>query len=289
MARERKDPFEVDWNEGATTTFGEVARRYLNDHFPEPSKQRREAEHMLFTHAKELVEKPLIRIRASHIADVLRPLSRQMTNRFRRVLTRIEGVFDYAKSKDLYPAENPARWKEKQKSLFPGFKNKRGHFDAMPYEDVPEFMRKLRQRQDSSVAAVALEFLTLTALRSGEVRGLRWTEVKLGDRILVIPPERMKKGEREHIVPLSERAIEILKRRKEHSVGQYVFSAHQRNKPLDEKAMPNILNGIVTGYTVHGLRSSFSDWANDQPDYAWETIEECLSHKVGNTVRNAAS
>jgi integrase len=274
-----------DWVEG-TTTFGEVAKQWLDNRFPGPSKQRREAEHMLFVHAKELVEKPIIQIRARHIAEVLRPLSKQMPDRFRRVLRRIESVFGFAKTHQLYFAENPARWKGVQDNLFPGFKNKRGHFDAMPYEDVPEFMLALRQRQDSSVAAVALEFCILTASRTDEVRGMEWSELKLGNRIWVIPAERMK-AERDHIVPLSDRAIEIINRRKEHAVGQYVFSAHQRNKPLDEKAMLNILHKIDDRYTVHGFRSSFSDWANDQPDYAWDTIEECLAHKVGSDVRQA--
>lgn len=282
LKRDKINPFEVDWNDGATTTFGQVTRMWLDDRFPGPSKQRREAEHMLFFHAKELVEKPIIKIRAKHIAEVLRPLSKEMPDRFRRVLIRIESVFDYAKSKDLFTAENPARWKEKQKNFYPTFKNKRGYFPAMLYEDLPEFVQALRQHQNNSVAAIALEICVLTAARSGEILGMRWSEVDLENRTWTIPAARMKGG-REHVVPLSDRAVELLKRRYEQrGISDYVFTAHRRPTPMDEKSMRQILHKINKSVTVHGFRSSFSDWAGDETDFASETIEACLAHAVGN-------
>lgn len=289
LARERKDPYKEDWSEGgAGITFEKVATEWLDISFPVPSKQRREAKYMLFNHAKELLEKPIIKIQAKHVADALRPMCERMPKRVRRVLRRVEAVFELAKLHREYFGDNPAHWKGRQEILFRGMlKTSRDHFAAMPYEDLPEFIRTLRQRQDSSVAAVALEFLILTAARTDEVRGMPLRgEIDWENKVWTIPAERMK-AERDHQVPLCDRAIELLKRRKEHAVGQYVFSAHQRNKPLDEKAMLNILHKIAPGYTVHGLRSSFSDWANDKTDYGWDTIEECLAHKVGNDVRRA--
>jgi integrase len=184
--------------------------------------------------------------------------------------------------------DNPARWKETQQYLFPLLpKTAAEHFPGMPYESLPEFIRTLRQYQNNSVAAVALEFLIYTAARRDEVRLMVWSEVDFETRVWTIPAERMEKGKREHTVPLSDRAIEILKRRKEHTVGPYVFFAYQRREPLDEKAMYNILNGIVTGYTVHGFRTSFSKWANETTEHPWDLIEECLSHQVGSVVRRA--
>ena len=154
----------------------------------------------------------------------------------------------------------------------------------MPYEDVPEFIRALHQRQDGSVAAVALEFLILTAARSGEVLGMKWSEAPdfETNRLWTIPAKRMKGG-REHKVPLSDRAIEILRRRYEQrAIGDYVFTAHRRPTPLDEKAMRQILRKMGVSATVHGFRSSFRDWAGDETDHARETAEACLAHQAGD-------
>ena len=116
-----------------------------------------------------------------------------------------------------------------------------------------------------------------------------WSEVRWENKLWIIPKERMKEG-REHIVPLSNRALELLKRRKEQrAIGDYVFSAHQRDTPLDEKAMRQILRKIgVIGATVHGFRSTFRDRAGDNPaDYTREAIEMCLAHLVGNPAEQA--
>jgi integrase len=289
LKRDRINPFETDWNEGATTTFGEVARKWVDSRdWRNREKQRHDTEYFLFTCAKSLLETPLLKIRPKNIHEALRPLWDKRPKQVKRALTRIENVFDFAKANHWYFAENPARWKEKQKHLFPRFSNNREHFDAMPYEDMSEFMRALRQHEDSSVAAVALEFCILTTTRSGEVRGMKKTELGLGNQIWTIPAARLKRGDgRDHIVPLSPRAQELIKRRLEHTVGDYVFSAHGRNRPLDEKAMRGILRKIKPGVTVHGFRSTFRDWAGDETDFPRDLIEECLSHQVGNAVERA--
>jgi integrase len=187
----------------------------------------------------------------------------------------------------LFTAENPARWKEKQKNFYPTFKNKRGHFSAMPYEDVPEFVQALRQYQNNSVAAVALEICVLTAARSGEILGMRRSEVDLENRIWTIPAARMKGG-RGHIVPLSDRAIELLKRRYEQrGISDYVFTAHRRPTPMDEKSMRQILHKMNKSVTVHGFRSSFRDWCGDETNFAREAVEACLAHVVGNASETA--
>jgi integrase len=157
----------------------------------------------------------------------------------------------------------------------------------MDYDDVPGFIQALRQRQSNSVAAVALEFLLITAARSGEVRGMLWPEVKFEDRLWIIPKERTKTG-REHRVPLSDRAMEILKRQQERGADHYVFFAHQRHhKPLDEKSMRDLLRKMRIKATVHGFRSSFKDWAEDTTGFPSARIEECLAHRIGNKAEQA--
>jgi integrase len=300
LAREKKNPFEEDWNADAGIKFGEVARRWVDSRdWTNREKQHHDAEYFLFTCAKELLEKPILSIRPKHIHAALEPLWKGdgtesnpgKPKQVKRALMRIENVFDFAKGRDLYFAENPARWREKQTHLFPEFSNDRVNFAALSYEDMPEFMRTLRQHQDSSVAAVALEFCILTATRSGEVRGMKRSELGPDNLYWTIPAARLKKGKkgggRDHIVPLSPRAQELIKRRLEHTVGDYVFSAHGRNKPLDEKAMREILHKIKPGVTVHGFRSSFRDWCGEETEYPRELAEECLSHQVGNAVERA--
>ena len=293
LKRDKINPFETDWNEGATTTFGEVARKWIDSRdWTNREKQRNDAEHFLFVYGKELLKKPLLKIRPKDIHDALRPLwDNKRSKQVKRTITRIENVFDFAKANHSYFAENPAGWSEKQRHLFPRFSNERVNFAALPYEAMPEFMRALRQHQDSSVAAVALEFCILTATRSGEVRGMKRSELGPDNLYWTIPAARLKKGKRgggrDHIVPLSPRAQELIKRRLEHSVGEYVFSAHGRNKPLDEKAMREALRKIKPGVTVHGFRSSFRDWCGEETEYPRELAEECLSHSVGNAVERA--
>jgi len=243
---------------------------------------------MEFCSASTTARGALLKIRPKDIHDALRPLWDRRSKQVKRALAKIEAVFDFAKANHWYFAENPARWREKQKHLFPRFLNDRVNHPALPYEAMPEFMRALRQHQASSVAAIALEFVIITATSTSAVRGMKWSELGPGNLYWTIPKERMsKRGSRTHIVPLSPRAQELIKRREEHRVGDYVFSAHGRNRPLDEKAMREILRKIKPGVTVHGFRSTFRDWAGDETEHPRDLIEECLSHQVGNAVERA--
>jgi integrase len=145
-----------------------------------------------------------------------------------------------------------------------------------------------------------LEVAILTACRSGEVLGMRWSEIgydfenenripkHFENRVWTIPAKRMK-ARREHVVPLSDRVIEILSRRWEHRIdgSDLVFFAHQRPTPLDEKSMRELLRKMKVKATPHGFRSSFSDWAGDETDFADETIEFCLAHQVKDSTRRA--
>jgi integrase len=157
------------------------------------------------------------------------------------------------------------------------------HFDAMPFEQMPAFIATLRERQQRSVAAVALEVTILTACRTGEVLGMRWSELDLPNQVWTIPAHRMKAG-REHRVPLSVRVVELIKRQNTSSA--YVFVGQTRDKPLDGSSMRLVLQNLVRGVTVHGFRSSFSDWAGDTTDFKEVNIEECLAH-AGGPMRRA--
>ena len=164
--------------------------------------------------------------------------------------------------------------------LLPG---RRGveHHTALPYSDMPAFMAELRTRD--AVGARALEFLALTAVRTSEALGARWDEIS--GNVWTIPASRMKSG-REHRVPLSRRAVEILAAMPR--ISDFVF-AIRGGRPLGDDALSNTLRrmGRKRDTTVHGLRSTFRDWAAERTNYANHVVEMALAHAVGNQVEAA--
>jgi integrase len=152
----------------------------------------------------------------------------------------------------------------------------------MPYSDIPGFLSKLHET--GSAPALALEFLILTAARSGEVRGALWSEFDFATKIWIIPGERMKAGIA-HRVPLSSRAIEILEHLGQARTGQYVFPGHLSGRPISNTGLIELLGNA--GPTVHGFRSTFRDWCGDQTSFPRELAEAALSHRTGDAVELA--
>ena len=196
-------------------------------------------------------------------------------------------VLDAAKAEGLRNGENPAVWKGNlMHSLPKRQKLQRGHHAAMPYQKVPAFVQSLQQRD--ATAARALEFLILTAARSGEVLGAGWSEVDLERAVWTVPPARMKSG-REHRVPLSTRAVSILKEMNavRQGDGQPLFPG-RRGRPLSRMAMEMLLRRMeIEDATVHGFRSSFRDWAAEETPFAREIAEAALAHVVGDATERA--
>jgi integrase len=148
---------------------------------------------------------------------------------------------------------------------------------------MPEFMALLRARD--SVTARCLEFLILTASRSGEAIGTRWSEIDLDKAIWVIPGIRMK-ASKEHRVPLSDRALAIVKALNETRVSEYVFPGRGK-QPLSSMAMAMLLRGLAPGVTVHGMRSAFRDWAGETTNFPRDVAEQALAHAVGDETERA--
>jgi integrase len=195
-----------------------------------------------------------------------------------RLRGRIESILDYARVIGQRQGENPARWRGHLDHLLPARQAvaKTVHHPALPYRDLPAFMIDLRERD--GVAARALEFAILTAARTGEVIGARWAEIDLQSRLWTVPAERMKAG-REHRVPLSEAAMALLAALKRE--GDRVF-------PVSNMAMTMLLRRMGRGdLTVHGFRSTFSDWCAEQTNFPSEVREMALAHAVGDRVEAA--
>lgn len=237
-------------------------------------------------YAAPLRMKPVDAITTADVLDTLKPLWTQKPETASRLRGRIEKVLDAAKARGFRDGENPARWRGHLDHLLPKpSKLTRGHHAAMEYERVANFISRLRGRE--AVAASALEFCILTAARSGEVLGARWSEINLLERIWTIPAARMKAG-REHRVPLSGRAISLAEQMQALRTNEFVFPGQAEGKPLSNMAMDMLLRRLDEhDVTVHGFRSSFRDWAGNVSTFPREVVETALAHVVGDKAEQA--
>jgi integrase len=234
---------------------------------------------------------PLLRLRINEITTddilgVLRSLWNEKPETASRLRGRIERVIDAAKARGQRSGENPARWRGHLDQLLPKRKKiTRTHFAALNYADMSDFIEKLHDRQGT--AALALEFAILTAARSGEVLGARWSEFDLERGVWTIPATRMKAG-REHRVPLSQRAVEIARLHNEVDGQDLVFAGQKPDKPLSVTALTHVLERMkINTVTVHGFRSTFRDWAAECTNFSNEVCEAALAHTIQNKAEAA--
>lgn len=218
-------------------------------------------------------------VETQDVLAALRPIWSQKPETASRVRQRIEAVLDYASAIGARTGENPARWRGHLDHLLPKPSKVRAvrHHPAMAWRDVPAFVSELHERK--GLAARALEFTILTAARSGEVRGMRWSEIDLGTGVWTVPSDRMKAG-KEHRVPLSAPAMALLGN--ESGPDDLVFPGGRRlDRPLSDMALTAVLRRMGrAGLTVHGFRSSFRDWAGETSSFPREVIEAALAHRL---------
>ncbi|MER9494105.1 integrase arm-type DNA-binding domain-containing protein [Mesorhizobium sp. M0320] len=223
-------------------------------------------------YAKHLHKKPIADITRDDVVETLKPIWGTIPETADRLRMRIGSIMDHAKARGLYFGDNPADWRGGLKDLLPARqKLTRGHHAALGYKEIPAAIKALRAA--AGISARAVEFTCLTAARSGEVRGASFNEFDMKESLWIVPPERMKAG-REHRVPLCDRAIEIVKARKEMSITDTVF-------PVSDTAMVKALRK-ATGdeSTLHGLRSSFRDWCGDETTHSRDVAEAALAHTL---------
>jgi integrase len=230
---------------------------------------------------------PVAAIDTALVLSVLRPIWKTKPETASRIRGRIERVLAWATVSQYRQGENPARWRGHLAEMLPAktkiYKVK--HHKALPYAEIPAFMQSLRERD--SVSARALEFTILSATRTNESIGARWSEIDLNEKTWTVPGERMK-SKRPHRVPLSDRALAILKAMPRE--GNFVFPGGKANKPLSNMAMLELARGMIgNGYTVHGFRSSFRDWCKEQTNFPREIAELALAHVVADKSEAAYS
>jgi integrase len=206
-----------------------------------------------------------------------------------RVRGRIESVLNWAKARGYRDSvsTNPAAWRGHLDQLLaaPSKIRRVQHHPALPYGEVPAFMRRLRQRV--GIGPCALEFTILTVSRVGEVLGARFEEIDINARLWTVPANRMKSG-RAHRVPLSPRAIEIIREMSAVRVSEFVFPGMKREKPITDRALLMLLRGMDYGHVVtHGFRSTFRDWAAESTSFPNHVVEMALAHTVSDKVEAA--
>ena len=226
---------------------------------------------------------PVSDIGQPEVLAVLSPIWTIKHETARRVAQRVKSVLDVAKSKGFRDGENPVLAVQSA-DVLPKVSKKVEHHKAMRWQDVPAFYRDLKGR--SAMAAKALMLTCLTGSRTSEVLKARWDEFDFDAMLWTIPEERMKGGV-EHRVPLTDAMLQILQPLRAMR-SEYVFEGQKRNKPLSNMAMLMLLRRMkIEDVTVHGLRSTFRDWASEVAEAPREVAEMSLSHKVGSHVERA--
>lgn len=221
----------------------------------------------------------------AHVLAVLRPIWKEKTETANRVRGRIEQVLDWARVQGLREGENPARWRGHLDKLLaaPTKIARVSHHPALDIDAMPGFVGALRGRK--GIAARALEFLVLTAARSGEVRGATWGEIDMAAAVWTVPAERMK-AHKEHRVPLSPQALALLREIPRIEGNELVFPA-PRGGVLSDMTLTAVMRRMELEAVPHGMRSTFRDWAAERTNFPREVAEMALAHTIGNAVEAA--
>jgi integrase len=220
------------------------------------------------------------------VMKVLEPIWSEKPETASRLRGRIESVLDWATVRGYRTGENPARWRGHLDQLLPARSKvrKTKHHSALPYPELPAFLVKLREQD--GIAARALEFTILTAARTSETIGAKRAQIDKKNKVWTVPADRMKAG-KEHRVPLSDRALQILDDVGTQN-GDFLFPGRGSGEPLSNMAMLTVLRRMGRGdLTVHGFRSTFRDWAAEQTKFPSELVEMALAHSIGNKVEAA--
>ncbi len=276
-----------------TVTFSSAAASCIKAKAPEWSNAKHAAQwsSTLATYADPVIGTMAVAdITVNDVMRVLEPIWTVKTETATRVRQRIEAVLDWAKARGYRSGMNPASLTGDLEQLLPRSAKvkKVVHHPALPCEKTHDFITDLRARQ--GISTIALEFLILTAARTGEVINATWEEFDLTKAIWTIPAARMK-AKREHRVPLSRRVVEILNCLRDTATSPYVFPGNglKKPRPLSSAAMLKLMRGMdaYKNYVPHGFRSTFRDWAAEETNYAHETIEMALAHTIKNKTEAA--
>ena len=286
VAREGGDPLIERRRAQALPTFAEAAKRVWKDNSP-GWRHPRHAHDWISSLTRHVLphigDKPVSNVSSADILDTLRRIWHVRPETARRIRQRISSVMEWSVAME-YRNDNPC---DRLGPVLGPQQNVVEHMRALPHGDVAGAIRKMWDSGATPPVKLAFEFLVLTAARSGEVRGARWAEIDLPARVWTVPAKRMK-SKREHRIPLSGCAMEILDAARKLSDGRslLVFPS-QGGKPISITRLPRMLHNLKVAAVPHGFRSSFRDWAAERTDHPREVLEAALAHIVGNQTEAA--
>jgi integrase len=274
-------------DEAKSVTFSQCVAEYIESHKAGWKGEKHEKlwKGSLAKYAEPIIGLlPVAGIDTALVLKVLKPIWETKTRTAANVRLRIEMILNWAKTHGYRDGENPARWKGHIQNALPDPSKiaKVNHLAAMPYDEIPGFMGKLRAQ--TGTPAAALEWTILTVVRSDNTFAAVWPEIELDKKVWTIPAARMK-ADSDHRVPMTDRMVEILEGMDRGTT--FIFSGENPKKKLPHEKMLKSLKAIRPGFTVHGFRSTFKDWASEQTAYANEVSEIALAHTVGDKVENA--
>jgi integrase len=268
-------------------TFADCVKGFIEDNESSWTsvKHRRQWETSLIKYTYPILGSlPVAAIDTPLVLRVLKPIWDAKRETASRLRGRIENVLGWATVHHYRSGDNPARWNGLLEHALPAVV-KGDHHAALPYTQVASFMQALRK--DTGIVARALEFITLTAVRLGEATGATWDEIDLEAKTWTIPASRMK-ADQEHRVPLSDAAISVLKTVREIRQSDYVFAGFKHGRPIGGDALRELIKKLAgADVTVHGLRSTFRDWAAEQTNVQREVAEVALAHAIPDAVEAA--
>jgi len=269
-------------------SFGTVAEMYLAAHAPSwrsPVHIQQWKSTLRDYILPVLGDLSVAEIDTGAVLRVLEPLWHSKPETASRVRGRVEMILDFAAARGWRGGGNPAQWRGHLDHLLPPPAKVKPveHHPAIPWQNIGGLMTRLAGRD--GIAALAVRFLVLTACRSGEVRGARWNEIDVPGAVWVVPTNRTK-ARREHRVPLAPAALAILREVEplRQRPDDLVFPGLRRGLPLTDAALSRLLPG---GVTIHGMRSTFRDWAGETTAFSRETIEMALAHRLGDKAEQA--
>ncbi|MCA8892647.1 MAG: tyrosine-type recombinase/integrase [Hyphomonas sp.] len=268
-------------------TFWAFVEEWSALNFPSMRSDRHKQEWLrsLKAYAEPLHDMPIDAISPEDVLNCLRPIWHDKRVTAQRVRGRIEKLLDAAKAKQLREGDNPARWRGHLDALLPNEKREVKHHAAIPFEDIPAFFERLRDRPLMSARVV--EFVLLTGARVSEACKAKWSEFDLDNRVWKLSADRMKGG-REHRVPLSDAAMAILKSLHDARISDYVFPGLKPKQAVARTtALKTLKEAGGHSYTVHGLRSAFRDWAGECTSFPRDVAEMALAHIVESKVERA--
>lgn len=302
QAAEGIDPVEARRKvETGTPTFTSLAVRYIRKHRHgwRNAKHQRQWVSTLKTYARPVIgTKPIDQITTEDVLTILEPIWITRTETAKRLQGRIENILDYASAMKYRDQTNPARWRGHLQHLLssPTKVKTVRHHPAMPYTEVPALMIELQAIHGT--AALALQWVILTATRTSETLNATWSEIDLDAVIWTVPADRTK-TRTEHRVPLCRQALAILKRTPRIVGNPYVFPGMRTGRPLSQMALLKVMRGMGYGtaipegvthrgdYVPHGFRSSFRDWSGEVSSFPRDVCEQALGHALPNKVEAA--